>query len=147
LTKKRLIFFLTCLTLLTSAEASFHSSASTEDQFDESYFSIPEYDSHREIATQLVAPFLFITLLLQIGIERVLFFTLDTGNSPFGDKTEKKKAKKQATVISLLIAGMMIPTPIFKNIDLLTAVIFGGGIYILVAILGIAAIVSVWRRL
>jgi len=141
LTKKVGIILLFGIFLGGSVSADYYYNSGNQDNSDVNSFSIPEYDSQKEIATQLVAPFLLITVILQIGLRRALYFTLDT-NSPLAGDSEKKKARKQATIIALIIAGMMIPTPLFQNLNRFVSWVFGSGIYIL---LGTAVIYFLYR--
>ncbi|MFB6191593.1 MAG: hypothetical protein ABEJ64_04145 [Candidatus Nanohaloarchaea archaeon] len=108
-------------------------------------FSIPQYDSQMEIATDFVAPFLLITLVFQIGLERALMFTLaEDRNAWLGRdpnyKRERKKIKKRSLILALVITGMLVPTPFFRSINDLIAVVFGGSIYLMTIIAGIAAL-------
>lgn len=141
-TKKVLLITLVLIGFASTVSADFYYNNGGSPISDEDYFTLPEYDSQQEIATQLVAPFLLITILLQIGIERALYFTLDTSGLPTQNKTEKKKAKKQATIIALMIAGMMVPTPIFQSMNSAVSWIFGGALYIL---FGIAFVYFLYR--
>ena len=105
-------------------------------------FEIPSYESNEEIATELVGPFLLVALVLRIGFSRALYFTLDTSHIPGQRKKEKGKIDRQATILSLIIAGMMIPTPAFQHLNTFTSWIFGGGLYLL---MGIALIYFIYK--
>ncbi|MDY6774335.1 MAG: hypothetical protein SVS85_03985, partial [Candidatus Nanohaloarchaea archaeon] len=83
-------------------------------------FSIPEYDSQREMLTQFVAPFLLIALILHVGLYRALLFTLaedpPTVNSLLVDdpyEKDRSRIRKQSLLISVVITGMLVPTPFF----------------------------------
>jgi len=59
-------------------------------------FSIPHYDSQEEILTELVAPFLLIAIVFQIGLQRALMFTLDEDrNNWMGADPQYEKEKKK----------------------------------------------------
>lgn len=120
----------------------------------ETGFSLPHYDSHREILTQLVAPFLLIALVLQIGLYRGLLFTLaddepTTGALLTGDPYSKKRkrVRKQSMMLSLVITGMIVPTPFFRKINDVVAWVFGGSIYLMMGIFALAALLFLIRRL
>lgn len=116
-------------------------------------FSIPQYDSHMEIATDFVAPFLLITLVLQIGLERALMFTLaDDRSAWFGQpnpnyRRERKKIKKRSMILALVITGMLVPTTFFQSINDLIAIVFGGSIYIIAVATGLAGLYFVFKSL
>lgn len=84
---------------------------------EDSQFSIPEYNSQSALLTQLIAPFLFIVVLLKFSFERVLQFVLDTNNHPpWGN--DKPDVSRESTIMSIAIAGMMIPTPFWDYVRL-----------------------------
>lgn len=82
---------------------------------DDSQFSIPEYNSQSALLTQLVAPFLFIVVLLKFSFERVLQFVLDTNNHPPG-VDDTPDVSREATIMAAAVAGMMIPTPFWDYV-------------------------------
>lgn len=88
-------------------------------------FSVPEYDSHQEILLKLVVPFIFIFLIINFMLEKVLLFTYaDDDSLPSylrGEDEEKKRVKKYSTLISLTIAAMLIPTPFWDKIIFVSA--------------------------
>lgn len=109
----------------------------------DSYFSMPEYDSQREIASELVAPFIFITILLHFALSRALNFIMaeDIENEDYhkipytiplrdrGYKRDHPDARKYAMIMSLAITGSLVPTPYWDiiraamgSIGILTAV-------------------------
>jgi hypothetical protein len=81
----------------------------------DSGFSIPEYSSQSELATQLAAPFIFIVVLLKFSFERVLQFVLDTNNHPPG-MDDTPDVSRESTVMAIAVAGMMIPTPFWDYV-------------------------------
>lgn len=116
-------------------------------------FSIPQYDSQMEIATEFVAPFLLITLVLQIGLERALMFTLaDDKSAWFGQQNpnyrkERKKIRRRSLVLALVITGMLVPTTFFQSINDLIAIVFGGSIYLIAVATGLAGLYFVFKSL
>ncbi|MFB6190459.1 MAG: hypothetical protein ABEJ91_02710 [Candidatus Nanohaloarchaea archaeon] len=116
-------------------------------------FSLPRYDSQMEIATDFVAPFLLITLVLQLGLERALMFTLaDDRSAWFGQpnpnyRRERKKIKKRSMILALVITGMLVPTTFFQSINDLIAIVFGGSIYLIAVVTGLAGLYFVLKSL
>lgn len=87
---------------------------------EDSTFSIPQYDSQSELATQLVAPFIFIVVLLKFSFERVLQFVLDTNDHPpWGD--DGADVSRESTIMAITVAGMMIPTPFWDYVRLVAS--------------------------
>lgn len=136
-------FFLAFLLLafVSSASADFHNEDVSSFENND-YFQMPEIDSQFDIGTKLVAPFLLITIIFQIGIQRALMFTLDEdGSKWFGRdpqyKKQRKKIKQQSTVMALVIAGMLIPTQAFEIIRSWISIVYGS-----VAVLFFAAILG-----
>lgn len=81
---------------------------------EDSGFSIPEYESQSELATQLIAPFIFIVVLLKFSFERVLQFVLDTNDHPPWD--EGADVSRESSIMAIAVAGMMIPTPFWDYV-------------------------------
>lgn len=103
-------------------------------------YEIPEYESHGQIFSQLVAPFLFVTIILQLGLNKVLQFTLAENNNPYRDE-EDPEIRRNATIMSLIIGGMMVPTPIFNYVQIATTAIFGSIVAVFAAVIGYTALI------
>lgn len=102
----------------------------------EDTFSIPVYDSHQEIATKLVAPFLLVTIILQTFLQRSLSFTLDSKDS---------KLKKNSLLMALAITAMLVPTTFFSMINEAVALIFGSAAYLFFILIVGAFFYAVWK--
>ena len=110
------------------------------------YFSTPSFESQEEIATQLVAPFIFITILLHFALSRALNFILAEDieeeryhaipyGIPLRDRGHDKlhpDARKYAMIMSLTITASLVPTPywdiirgVMASIGTLTALALG----------------------
>ncbi|MFB6143669.1 MAG: hypothetical protein ABEJ98_00010 [Candidatus Nanohaloarchaea archaeon] len=98
--------------------------------------SIPSYDSQVDIATDLVAPFLLITILLQTFMQRALSFTLDSDNS---------KLKKNSLLMALAITAMLVPTQFFRMVNQAVAVIFGSIAYLFFILVGGAFLYALYQ--
>lgn len=139
-TLTRTAMVLTVLLVLPSLVAATHSSGRSNDYSvtgTETGFQIPEYDSSGEILTQFVAPFLLIALVLQMGLERALVFTLadDDNRNALQQMLDPDDGhstiKRQSLILSLVITGMIVPTRFFQMINEVVAWVFGGSLYIL----------------
>ena len=146
-TTKILLIGLLLLTFVSTVSADYYyNNAGGISNND--YVSFPEYDSQRELAVNFVAPFLLITMILRIGLKKALMFTFDANNNhPIhgSDKQARKQASKYSTVMSLLITGMLVPTPFFQNFDLWISAIFGGTIYLIFSLFLISVLYIIYR--
>lgn len=154
-TSTKTALFLTAMLCLTTFAAADYYYGDSGSPFSgtalsgDTGFSIPEYGSQKEVLTRLVAPFLLVAILFQIGIQRALMFTLDEDkNKWLGSnveyKKEKKKLKRQSLIMSLVITGMLVPTPFFKYINGYVSLIFGSMFYILFGAVFLAFIWVLW---
>lgn len=99
------------------------------------WFDLPQFDSHEEIVGQFVAPFLFITILLKFSLEKALEFTFDNGNDrPAPWEDDGPDVEKEATVMALAIAAMLVASPYWSIIQTMAASIglLAGGMLILI---------------
>lgn len=135
-TSIKLVVAATMLMLLSTFVFASHNEEglSSDIGYSDTGFVIPEYDTHFEVATELVAPFLFIFVLLQLGFERVLLHTTaNNDNLPAqfqGQNNERGRVKKQATLFALIITGMIVPTQMFQYFSEAVVAVFGSMIYI-----------------
>jgi hypothetical protein len=128
LDKKILLGFL-IIAFASTASADFHNQGFS-DFSEDSYFSIPEYDSQYEIGTELVAPFIFVATLLHFALSKALSFILanDSDNPandprvlwglPKGVETHDNRAdvSRYSMIMSLTITASLIPTPYWSYI-------------------------------
>lgn len=116
---RKTVLALLLILLTTTATAYYYNQDNTITQ--DNYFSTPQYDSQKEIATKLVLPFLFIVVVLNYALEKALITTLADEQTltdlKRGSKKERKKASKYATVMAITIAGSLIPTPYWQIIQ------------------------------
>lgn len=80
----------------------------------DSGFSVPEYESQTQLLTELVAPFLFLSVLLHFVLVRVLHFTLRDEEyapyNPYGYHEKQPNVRRYSLLMSVVITGMLIPT-------------------------------------
>ena len=90
--------------------------------FDE-WSAVPQFDSQEQIVQEFVAPFLFIVVLLQFSLRKALAFTFardDDYPQPFG-RDNKPNVSKEATVMAIAIALMMVASPYWAWIQAFAA--------------------------
>lgn len=138
LTKYLSIILLLTITVSTAA-ASFHSGGG--DPYEN--LQIPHYDSQAEILTELVAPFLLIFFIFQIGLKQALKFALSAEDEWHSEREQARKQRnKYATLIALAVSLMLVPTQLFQDINELIFVVFGGLTYII--FIGVGLLVLYW---
>lgn len=130
---KLLSVFIAVLFVVPAASSYYYS---TQDSITQESFSIPVYESHTEIATKLVAPFLLVTIILQTFLQRSLSFTLDSSDS---------KLKKNSLLMAVAITAMLVPTRFFQLINEAVAIIFGSAAYIFFILIVGAFFYAVWK--
>jgi len=88
-------------------------------------FTVPEYGSQQEILTKLVAPFIFVSILLQVLFNRALRFAFvdeDSGNDLLSLVEDNKPSlSREATLMSITATAILIPTPFWNYVILATA--------------------------
>ncbi len=111
--------FLLVLTSVAAAQITGQGSYDSSEISADTGFSIPEYSSHQEILTELVAPFIFLTVLLHFALTKALHFTLaeeDYGpQNPFAPN-RAPNVKRYSLVMSLAITGALVPTVIWDYV-------------------------------
>ena len=127
--KTLLITFLTVVLAFNTAGQSFDYDNNNFNS--DEYFTVPEYDSQAEIATELVAPFIFVTVLLHFAFSRAFLFILAEDNDsltynsrgvpivfPMEDRGNgtRPNTSKYSMIMSLAITGSLIPTPYWEYI-------------------------------
>lgn len=86
------------------------------------WFEAPTYDSQQELIYQILAPFAFVTILLQFSLKKALRMTFaqDDDNNPFTG-ANKPKVHKESTVMALAISGMLVASPYWALIRKMAA--------------------------
>lgn len=106
-------------------------------------FSVPEYSSQSELVTKLVAPFLFVSFLLRLALMRALRLAFardqdDRIHLLFGEE-QRVDVSSEATIMSVAITAMMIPTPAWDMVTVLGQLI---GVLPMLIVLGFMAFVG-----
>lgn len=81
----------------------------TDSRAPDTDFSTPEFESNQEIMTQLIAPFVFLFVLMQYTLSRALHFALDRRGRP--------ETNKETTLLSLAIVTMLVPSPFWQYVQ------------------------------
>lgn len=102
-------------------------------------FVLPDYDSHEQIILEFLAPFLLISIILQLAYARVLHSIYKDEEVPAGmfrmvESENKPDVSRYATLMALATTAMMIPTGVFHWINEYIALVFGSIIYIAIAV-------------
>lgn len=85
----------------------------------DSEFSVPQFESQEEILAELVAPFIFMSILLQFFLQKVLHFTLrDQDDYPAGIRLtdDRPNVRRESTLMAVTITGILIPTPFWTYV-------------------------------
>ncbi len=88
-------------------------------------FTVPEYDSQQEIFAKLVAPFLFVSIFLQLLFNRALRFAFvdeSSGNDLLTlVEDDKPNLGRESTLMSITATAILIPTPFWDYVIVATA--------------------------
>ena len=127
LMSRKIILFFLLIGMISGVSADYYYGNSGSNSITgDTGFSVPEYESQRELATKLIAPFLFVTILLQVLFERALRFafvdedqnrdmlSLVSNNNP-------PSVRKESTLMALAAAGILIPSPFWGYVRFATA--------------------------
>lgn len=88
-------------------------------------FSVPQYDSQQEVMAKLVAPFLFVTIFLQILFNRALRFAFvdeGSGNDLLTLVEDNKPSlRRESILMSVTATAILVPTPFWDYVILATS--------------------------
>lgn len=82
-------------------------------------FSIPQYDSQQELISQLIAPFIFLTILLQIAYSRALRLIFVDDQVDLVDlvgNNRPPQVRRQSIMLALATTGILVPTPFWQYV-------------------------------
>lgn len=124
--RKVLVFsflLLYCVSLVAGAQGFVYPDEQQSSGFEsQDWFEAPTYDSQQELIYQILAPFAFVTILLQFSLKKALRMTFaqDDNNNPFTG-ANKPKVHKESTVMALAISGMLVASPYWPLIRKMAA--------------------------
>jgi hypothetical protein len=84
----------------------------------ESGFSVPQYDSNRELGTEFVPTFSLMFFILYVGFERSLRLVMDLDQ-------HTKTLRNRAALLALVTTGTAVPTTLFQLFNDFVAGVFG----------------------
>lgn len=129
-----LVIFLVASLSLVSAEQSFvfPDEQSGSDFEAQDWFEAPTYDSQSELLFEILAPFAFLTILLQISLKKTLRMTFaQEDDNPFTGEN-KPSVHKESTLMAVTISAMLMASPYWTlirqmaaGIGVLTVVMLG----------------------
>lgn len=126
---KKFLFAFLVLVFVSGVSADYYYSGSNDHGITggtaDTGFSVPQYDSQEEILTQLVAPFIFVSILLQILFNRALRFAFvdeDSGDDLLSlVEDNRPNLNREATLMAITATAILIPTPFWNYVRLATA--------------------------
>jgi len=126
LTRKLILFGILAVLMFSGVSADYYySSSGIQGVGQDTGFSVPEYESQQEIVSKLVAPFIFVSILLQILFNRALRFAFvdeSSGNDLLSlVEDNKPNLNREATLMSITATAILIPTPFWNYVILATA--------------------------
>jgi len=117
LNKKSVLLLSLVLILPSFAAADYYYDRGSEFSSDTS-FSVPQYHSQEEILSQLVAPFIFLSVLLHIGFSRALRFAYVDDDNDLLDLMEDNRpnVNRKAMTMAITVTAMLVPTSFWELI-------------------------------
>lgn len=122
LASKKLVFFGLLSALMISGVSAdyYYGDSSNRALGDQTGFSVPEYDSQQEVISQLVAPFIFVAVLLHVGFSRALRFAFvdDSRNTLLDlvNDNEPNGINRKSMLMSIAVTAMLVPTPFWQYV-------------------------------
>lgn len=119
---KTVLLFLIGLMLIGGVSADYYYNQDRTSMGD--WGDVPQFESHEELVGQFVAPFLFITILLQFSLKKALAYTFagdDDIQNPLLPNSSGPNVDKEATVMALSIASMLVVSPYWTWIQTMAA--------------------------
>lgn len=119
-----LILFLIASLAFVSGQQSFvYPDQGSNSNFDsQDWFETPSYDSQEELIFQILAPFAFLTIVLQFSLKKALRMTFaQEDDNPYRLGENKPKVHKEATMMALTISAILLASPYWMLIRQMAA--------------------------
>lgn len=125
LTKKLLLLGVLSVFMLSGVSADYYYGDSGDYSIgQETGFSVPQYESQQEVVAKLVAPFLFVTIFLQLLFNRALRFAFvdeSRGNDLLTlVEDNKPNLRRESLLMSITATAILVPTPFWDYVILAT---------------------------
>jgi len=152
---KKIASMVLLVLFVSTASAQYYNDPGTISN--DEYFSFPDYDSQTELVSQLVAPFIFVAVLLNFALSRALRFILaNDSDDPWNDPhvawampgaqapDEGPNVKRYSMIMSIAITASIVPTPYWNLIRTFMASIgiISGGAIAVIFVYGFYKVVS-----
>lgn len=115
-----LLLLVSLFVTFSAAQVEFLDDGSGLENYDESDLELPEHQDQSAILMELVAPFLIITIILQIVYGKVLAHILrEEVQTPYGMpyyEDKKPKVRKYSILLAASTGVVLIPTPFWDYI-------------------------------
>lgn len=105
------VFLLLSFTFVSGAQ-EYGIDRDSNSQFEaQDWFEAPTYDSQNELIFEILAPFAFVTIVLQMSIKKALRMTFATeDDNPFTGEN-KPNVHKESTIMGLTISAILMTSP------------------------------------
>lgn len=126
------VLLISLLTLGSAVQEYGIDTDSNSDFEAQDWFEAPTYDSQSELLFEILAPFAFMTILLQMIFKKTLRMTFaEEDDHPF-TRENKPSVHKESTLMALTISAMLMASPYWTlirqmaaGIGVLTVVMLG----------------------
>jgi len=117
------LFLVVSLTFVSAQQDFVYPDQGSNSNFDsQEWFEIPSYDSQEELIFQILAPFAFLTIILQFSLKKALRMTFaQEDDNPYRLGENKPKVHKEATLMALSISAMLLASPYWMLIRQMAA--------------------------
>jgi hypothetical protein len=85
------------------------------------WFEAPTYDSQSELLFEILAPFAFMTILLQMTLKKTLRMTFAQEDDNPWTGENKPKVHKESTLMAVTISAMLLASPYWTLIRQMAA--------------------------
>lgn len=116
------LFFLAISTVSGEQSFVFPDDQQSRSDFEaQDWFEAPTYDSQSELLFEILAPFAFITILLQISLKKALRMTFAEEDDNPWRRENKPKVHKESTLMAVTISAMLMASPYWTLIRQMAA--------------------------
>ena len=115
------VFLISSLSLGSAVQEYGIETGSNSDFEAQDWFEAPTYDSQSELLFEILAPFAFMTVLLQMILKKALRMTFaQEDDNPWTGKN-KPSVHKESTLMAVTISAMLLASPYWTLIRKMAA--------------------------